>query len=277
MLAAQHDARATIVESVRRALRQAGDVEQARKELAKAEAAVKSAGTVRKVAEKAVSSAEAALKKVHADWVAGQAGLLARALVDEAPCPVCGSLDHPKPARPKHRLTEFGDVEAAQSLLKVAQETLADARADESSSVAKVQGLEKAIAALTGGDAGAADTKKLKKSLKAAEAAARASEEAAEQARVLGEKLATMRQGLAEQQELLKAAADEVEALQRGEAAEAARVKELELQVPEALRPPGAVESAIEDGASQAGPPRGRADRGSGEGRRGVARSCGGS
>ena len=247
LLAAQHDARATIVESVRRALRQASDVEQARKELAKAEAAVKSAGTVRKVAEKAVSSAEAALKKVHADWVAGQAGLLARALVDEAPCPVCGSVDHPKPARPKHRLTEFGEVEAAQSLLKVAQETLADARADESSSVAKVQGLEKAIAALTGGDAGAADTKKLKKSLKAAEEAARASEEAAEQTRVLGEKLATMRQGLAEQQELLKSAAEEVQTLQRGEAAEAARVMELELQVPEALRPPGAVEKAIEE------------------------------
>ena len=55
-----------------------------------------------------------------------------------------------------------------------------------------------------------------------------------------------MRQGLVEKQEWLKAAADEVQALQRGEAAEAARVKELEVQVPEALRPPGAVEKAIE-------------------------------
>jgi exonuclease SbcC len=246
LLAAQHDARATIVESIRRALRQASDVEQARKDLAKTEAAVESAGTVRKAAEKAVSSAEASLTKVHAGWVAGQAGLLARSLADDEACPVCGSLDHPKPARPKHQLTEFGEVEAAQSLLKVARETLADARAGESSSVAKVQGLEKAIAALTGGDAGAAGTKGLKKSLKAAEADARASEKAAEQARVLGEKLATLRQGLAEKQELLKAAADEVQALQRGEAAEAARVMELELQVPEALRPPGAVEKAIE-------------------------------
>ncbi len=34
--------------------------------------------------------------------------LLARALVDEQPCPVCGSVDHPKPARSKRRLTEFG-------------------------------------------------------------------------------------------------------------------------------------------------------------------------
>jgi len=246
LLAAQRDARAKLVESVQRALRQASDVEQARKELAKAEAAVKSAGTVRKVAEKAVSSAEAALEKAHANWVAGQAGLLARALVHEEPCPVCGSLDHPKPARSKRRLTEFGEVEAAQSVLKVAQGALADARAVESSSVAKVQGLQKTIAALTGGDAGAADAKGLKKSLKAAEADTRASEEAAEQARVLGEKLATLRQGLADKQELLKAAAEEVQALQRGEAAEAARVKELELQVPEGLRPPGAVEKAIE-------------------------------
>ena len=247
MLAAQHVARAKVVESVRHALRQAGDVEQARKELARAEAAVKSGGVVRKVAEKAVSIAESALTKVHADWVAGQAGLLARALVDEAPCPVCGSVDHPKPARRKRRLTEFGEVEAAQSLLKVAQETLADARADESSAQARVQGLEKAIAALTGGDAGAADTKRLKKSLKAAEADARASQEAAGQTRVLDEKLATMRQELAEKQELLKAAADEEQALQRSEAAGAARIMELERQVPEALRPPGAVEKAIKD------------------------------
>jgi exonuclease SbcC len=246
LLAAQQNARAKIVESVRRALRQASDVEQARKELVRAEAGVKSAGAARQAAEKAVSSAEAALKKVHTDWVAGQAGLLARSLADEQPCPVCGSLDHPKPARSKRRLTEQVEVEDAQSVLKVAQDALADARADESSARAKVQGLEKTIAALTGGDAGAVDTKGLKKSLKAAEADARVSEEAAEQARVLGEKLATMRQGLADKQEWLKAAADEVQALQRGEAAEASRLMERELQVPEALRPPGAVEKAIE-------------------------------
>ncbi len=246
MLAAQRDARAKIVQSVRRALRQASDVEQARKDLAKAESGVKSAGTVRQAAEKAVSSAGAAVTKVQAVWVAGQAGLIARALVDEEPCPVCGSVDHPKPARSKRRLTELGEVEDAQSVLKIAQEALADARAGESSARAKVQGLQKTIAALTRGDAGAGDTKGLKKSLKAAEADARASKEAAEQARVLGEKLATMRQGLADKQELLKAAADEVQALERSEAAEAARVMELEVQVPEALRPPGAVEKAIE-------------------------------
>ncbi len=246
LLAAQRDARAKIVQSVRRALRQASDVEHARKDLAKAEAGVKSAGTVRRAAEKAVSSAEAAVTKVQAVWVAGQAGLLARALVDEEPCPVCGSLEHPRPARSKRPLTELGEVEQAQSVLKIAQDALADARAEESAARAKVQGLEKTIAALTGSDAGAADTKKLKKSLKAAEADAQASEEAAEQARVLGETLATMRQGLAEKQKLLTAAADEVQALQRGEAAETARVKELELQVPETLRPPGAVEKAIE-------------------------------
>ncbi|MFO7691838.1 MAG: SMC family ATPase, partial [Vicinamibacterales bacterium] len=246
MLVAQRDARAKIVQSIRRALRQASDVEQAQKDLAKGETGVKSGGAVRKAAEKAVSIAESALKKVQADWVAGQAGLLARALVDEKPCPVCGSVEHPRPARSKRRLTEQAEVEDAQSLLKIAQEALADARADESSARAKVQGLQKTIAALIGGDAGAGDTKGLRKSLKAAEADARASEEAADQARVLGEKLATMRQGLAEKQEWLKAAADEVLALQRGESAEAGRVKELEVQVPEELRPSGAVEKAIE-------------------------------
>ena len=117
-----------------------------------------------------------------------------------------------------------------------------------------MQGLEKAIAALTGGDAGAADTKRLKKSLKAAEADARASEEAAEQARVLGEKLATMRQELAEKQELLKAAADEVQALQRGEAAEAARVTELERPGARGAAPARRRGEGHRGRASQAGP-----------------------
>ena len=246
LLAAQRDARATIVQSVRRALGQASDVEQARKDLAKAQSDVKAAAVARHAAEKAVSSAEAALTKVQAFWVAGQAGLLARSLAEDQPCPVCGSMDHPNPASSKRRLTELSEVEDAQSLLKLAQETLADARASEASAHAKAKGLEKTIAALSGGDTGAGDTKGLKKSLKAAEADARASEDAAEQVHILGEKLATMRQGLATRQELLKAAADEVQALQRGEAAEAARVMELELQVPEELRAPGAVENAIE-------------------------------
>jgi exonuclease SbcC len=246
LLAGLRDARAGAVHSARRDLEQAARIEQARKDLAQAEAGVKAAGAVRQTAEKAVSIAEAALKKVQADWVAGQAGLLARALVDAEPCPVCGSLEHPRPARSKRRLTESSEVEDAQSVLKVAQEALADARASESSSQEKVKGLEKTIAALGGGDAGAADAKKLKKALKAAEDDARASEGAVEQVRVLGAKVETLRQGVAAKQDVLQAAADELQALQRSEAGEAARVKELEGQVPEPLRPPGAIEIAID-------------------------------
>jgi len=246
LLAGQIEARAKVVESARRALGQAVEVEQARKALSDAESSIKAAGAARQAAEKAASRAEAERKKIQAQWVAGQAGLLARALVADEPCPVCGSLEHPRPARSKRRLTEQEEVEAAQRALKDAQDALATATARESSARTKVQGLKKTIAALTRGDAGAGDTKGLKKSLKAAEADARASDGAAEQVRVLGEKLGKMREDVAAKQELLKAGAEELLALQRSEAGEAARVAELEGQVPEALRAPGAVEAAIE-------------------------------
>ena len=209
-----------MVQSARRALNQAARIEQARKDRVQAQAGVKAAVALRQAAEKAVSSAEAARNKLQAAWVAAQAGLLARALVDEEPCPVCGSLDHPRPARSKRRLTELSEVEGAQSVLKLAQETLADARASEASAQAKVKGLEKTIAALTAGDAGAGDAKKLKKVLKAAEDDARASEGAAEQVRVLGGKVETLRQDVAAKHDVLKAAAEELQALQRAEAGE---------------------------------------------------------
>jgi exonuclease SbcC len=253
LLAGQRKSRAKVVESVRRALDQAVDVERARKDLSKGKVAIEAAEATRRAAEKAVTRAEDARRKVQAEWVAGQAGLLARELVEDEPCPVCGSMEHPRPARSKRRLTEQDEVEAAQSALKDAQEALAAATSRESSARTKVQGLRKTIAALTRGDAGAGDTKGLKKSLKAAEADAGASEAAIEQVRVVGEQLGMMREELAAKQDLLKAGAEELLALQRSEAGEAARIAELEGQVPEALRGPGAVAAAIEAARRQLG------------------------
>lgn len=75
-----------------------------------AEAAKKAAEQARELA-----AARAAAGQVEGLWREGQAGALARSLVPGVPCPVCGALEHPTPARPAHDLPTEGDLDAARS------------------------------------------------------------------------------------------------------------------------------------------------------------------
>ncbi len=64
-------------------------------------------------ATRASRAAEDALRSVEARWVEGQSSRLSAALVQGQPCPVCGSVDHPRPA---HAVTSVvTDVELASA------------------------------------------------------------------------------------------------------------------------------------------------------------------
>lgn len=54
------------------------------------------------------------LSSVTARWVNSQAAELATKLEDDAPCPVCGSTEHPHPAEPSDEFASRDDVDAAQ-------------------------------------------------------------------------------------------------------------------------------------------------------------------
>jgi exonuclease SbcC len=247
VVAGTRDQSRSLVDAATRALDQAAAADQSRKELDKAERLLESSAAAREVAEKAVARAEAARDKVQAEWVAGQAGRLAKALTDDEPCPVCGSVDHPSPARSKRRITEHEDVQAAQDALKAAQGALADARSEESAARAQAQELKKSVASLTKGEAKAGDAKALKKALKAAEAQAQAAETATEQARAMGARLITLREDFAAKKVALDAAVEELQGFQRHQAAEAARAAELEGHVPGDVRSPAALKAAVAD------------------------------
>lgn len=76
------------------------------------------------------TDARARRDTMHRTWVAGQAARLARELVEDQPCPVCGSLDHPAPAHMDGALV-------LDATLKAAEDTLV--KADDSHRAAEVK------------------------------------------------------------------------------------------------------------------------------------------
>ena len=106
--------------------------------VAKLDAAREAAASARELANAAQHEAEA----VEARWREGRAAALATRLEEGAPCPVCGSLEHPDPASSDAAVVEetaldaartaartaLAAAERAEGAVESAEETLADAR-----------------------------------------------------------------------------------------------------------------------------------------------------
>lgn len=84
----------------------------------------------------------------------GQAGILAKYLEDGSPCPVCGSTEHPRPARLKQNVPERAEIEALAKMLDVARSDAG--KKSEAASALKaalnqlLQSLKNEMPALTG-------------------------------------------------------------------------------------------------------------------------------
>lgn len=76
----------------------------------------------RKMKEKAEAEAEA----LRRDYIFGQAAILASQLKDGEPCPVCGSIHHPRPAHSDKKLPTEEEVKRAQERASKAAETWSD-------------------------------------------------------------------------------------------------------------------------------------------------------
>ncbi|MDR1766031.1 MAG: SMC family ATPase, partial [Lachnospiraceae bacterium] len=84
------------------------------KELGSAQAAYTSAQEAYLKARELADRANADYDRLNRAFLDAQAGILASALVDGAPCPVCGSKTHPNPAVCLSRVPTEKDVEAAK-------------------------------------------------------------------------------------------------------------------------------------------------------------------
>ena len=76
-----------------------------------------------------LTAARAALSQAEKSWHVGQAGRLAETLADGAPCPVCGSVEHPAPAHLLTLAPDDDDLATAREEVERAQGRLTEAAA----------------------------------------------------------------------------------------------------------------------------------------------------
>ncbi|WP_315502550.1 SMC family ATPase [Actinomyces radicidentis] len=145
------------------------------------EAALGEAVTAVERARDAASSAAATVAKRRGAWIAATAASIVGELEEGAPCPVCGSTEHPAPASPEPGAVTRKQVEAAEK----AQRTADDALASAASEHARItRELESARAA-----AGAASIEDLESALTETEARLTASATTAAEEPALAEAL----------------------------------------------------------------------------------------
>ncbi len=147
----------------------AGAIAPARQRLARAEAA-------RQGADRRVNDEAAALNGLRRRQVEGMAARLAGSLVAGAPCPVCGSSDHPAPAQPSGDAVDDGAIATVEQSLTAATTAAKDAAV----ALARAEADLRAVLEKAGDSFDAAEASQVAEAAVASLAAARALAESVE-------------------------------------------------------------------------------------------------
>lgn len=227
------------------------DVDRVYAEARTAEDLWNTADTSRREGLEELDRARHALERVQARWSAGQAALLASALEEGKPCPVCGSEDHPRPAFASGNLPSEVELKDAQDRVHAAEQTYTRASDLASQKAQTLEGLRMRFEALRETLGEKADESL--EQIAEREAHHRRSLEAAQQAEreiePLKRKMAGHEEARARAEEARKELQGRHEAAREREIAARSAVQVLEANLLEDLRVPGMLSTQIDRAA----------------------------
>lgn len=171
-------------------------------------------------------------KRLELAWHQGQAAILARELQEGAPCPVCGSIEHPTPAHTDRELPNQQQVEQAREAVRLATEGLEEVRQQTTKAQERLRDLEREAKSLQELVTTDATLDRLKEEIRALQ----------EEAKNLAFSLPDRERIPHLDAETLRA---EREAARSYAAAAQAQVESAEQELPEAYRERGALDGAI--------------------------------
>ena len=249
MLGGQVGARRTAAEADRRTREEWIELRDARAGIVAFGKETREAGLQLEKAQRLLDDAVLDVRAVEAAWAADSAGVLAGGLEAGAPCPVCGSKDHPAPARLRQGMPAFGALEAKRSAVSLLEPRRDTARGrvtelDRRLAVGRscAERLKRSL-----GEKARAELAALEAALERSEAELQSAEGAAKQTDALTGSVAGL---IAEHGDAIarcrklsldlggaKAAQDRLEG----------RVAQMESRVPEALRRPEAVAQMLRE------------------------------
>lgn len=221
-------------------------LELLRTELERKEIAWQSADKEWRRVEEKYRRARDMLVLVQSTWRKGQAAILARGLEQGAPCPVCGSTEHPSPARAEGELPSEQDIKSGQQAVNelesardLALQRLNDAQNSRQQVAGKIADLESEL-----GPHARETCATIEKTARQARVLWEKARQAAEQVAVLNDALEKHKEREKQCAGELEKAAEQLQEANLKLGAARATLQERESAVPEALRDQAALKKA---------------------------------
>jgi exonuclease SbcC len=250
------------VKEARQTLKRLQEREELEAEQAKKQEAANKAADAAEAAESRLAKAKEDSERLQDSWMSSQAAALAMSLTPGLPCPVCGSLDHPKPAcrtigkeedrEDTHdRVPSQNEIAEARSRVESLEEECGRVRkvaADAAQSLATTKGRLEALemdVEIEEGESLADLILRLRDDAAQAVVHAEKAAEAEEQAERLEQQIVDLEQRLSDLEEELRVAEKARSEAEAKLAAAKAKVEEREAGVPVELRAPDALERAL--------------------------------
>lgn len=197
--------------------------------------------------EKELAVARGEMERMEREWFGGQAAALAHGLIPGAPCPVCGSTEHPSPAVHEGALPTEAGVNAARTQVRLLDREYMDVRDTINAQVTEITRLESEIAQIFDfmGDRREASIDSLRKWEKEAKNALARAVAARETASLLQETMEKKRSGESAAKERVTESEQNLAEEEKRLAATEALVEERKAKIPDALRTTAAIQKAL--------------------------------